>query len=286
MCKSLVDSASKIISAFSTSTTNTNEPGTDITYLKNYADKMSRNGYLSKYDVTQIIKLSDSKSKEIFINYKDESSDIDIKITNKEDDKIQELQESLKYDYYTFNYSISDNNEITINIERYIIETDTKKEKNDFVLTGTKNTEIIENTYKYIDDNNFTFENEIKLNNQSEEKQLEGFKMLLVYDNENFIPVTDNIEEYNLIKSYKVYSSGIDIVLQDGVNLINEDYTLRINRYNDDLEVTNGYYYYEYEPVVTQATYSGGNILLEIKFDKTYTIEELKNIEIIFGSTD
>lgn len=284
--ESLVDSASKIISSISTSTTNTNDPGTDITYLKNYADKMSRNGYLSKYDVTQIIKLSDSKSKEIFINYKDESSDIDIKITNKEDDKIQELIDTLKYDYYTFNYNINDNNEITINIERYIIETNTKKEKNDFTLTGTKNTEIIENTYKYIGDNNFTFENEIKLNSQSEEKQLEGFKMLLVYDNENFIPVTDNVEEYNLIKSYKVYSSGIDIVLQDGVDLINEDYTLRINRYNDNLEVTDGYYYYEYEPVVTQATYSGGNILLEIRFDKTYTIEELKNIEIIFGSTD
>ena len=110
--------------------------------------------------------------------------------------------------------------------------------------------------------------------------------MLLVYDNENFIPVTDNIDEYNLIKSYKVYSSGIDIILQDGVDLINEDYTLRINRYNDNLEVTNGYYYYEYEPVVTQGIYSGGNILLEIKFPQTYTIEELKNIEIIFGSNN
>ena len=284
--RSLVDSASNIVSAISTSNTNTNEPGTDITYLKNYADKMNRNGYLSKYDVTQIIKLSDAKSKEIFINYKDESSNIDIKISNKEDDKIQELEQSLKYDYYTFNYNISENNEITINIERYIIETNTKKEKNDFILTGTKNTEIIENTYKYIGDSNFIFENEIKLNEQTEEKQLQGFKMLLVYDNENFIPVTDNKEEYNLIKSYKVYSSGIDIILQDGVDLINEDYTLRINRYDDNLEVTNGYYYYEYEPVVTQGIYSGGNILLEIKFPQTYTIEELKNIEIIFGSNN
>lgn len=283
--KSLVDSASKIISEIST-TDASEDVGTDITYLKNYADKMSRNGYLSKYDVTQIINLSDAKSKEIFINYKDEDSNIDIKITNKQDEKIQELKESLKYDYYTFNYNISDNNDITINIERYVINSNAKKEKNDFILTGAKNTEIIENTYKYISDNNFTFENEIKLNNLPEEKQLDAFKMLLVYDNENFIPVTNNEEEYNLIKSYKIYSSGIDIVLQDEVSLINEDYTLRINRYNDNMQVTNGYYYYEYEPVVTQGTYSGGNVLLEIKFDKTYTLDELKNIEIIFGSTD
>lgn len=283
--KSLVDSASKIISEIST-TDASEDVGTDITYLKNYADKMSRNGYLSKYDVTQIINLSDAKSKEIFINYKDEDSNIDIKITNKQDEKIQELKESLKYDYYTFNYNISDNNDITINIERYVINSSAKKEKNDFILTGAKNTEITENTYKYIGDNNFTFENEIKLNNLPEEKQLDAFKMLLVYDNENFIPVTNNEEEYNLIKSYKIYSSGIDIVLQDEVSLINEDYTLRINRYNDNMQVTNGYYYYEYEPVVTQGTYSGGNVLLEIKFDKTYTLDELKNIEIIFGSTD
>lgn len=46
-----------------------------------------------------------------------------IKVTVKKykDEKIEELKNELKSDYYTFSYNV-DNNQVTINIERYIIQ--------------------------------------------------------------------------------------------------------------------------------------------------------------------
>ena len=115
--KSLVESASKIIAVCSIKSVD-ESVGTDITFLKNYEQKMARDGYISKYDANQILDIADSKSKEIFINYKDTSSNIDISTTNKNDEEIKNLKEILETNYYIFSYSTD--GEITINIERYV----------------------------------------------------------------------------------------------------------------------------------------------------------------------
>ena len=119
--KSLIKSAETIISTISTEDAKSKDIETDITYLKNYTEKISKNSYITKFDVEQIIDISDSKSKEIKINYKDSSDGTDITVSNKEDDKIKELKEILKIDCYKFNYEIDNNKQIIINIERYVL---------------------------------------------------------------------------------------------------------------------------------------------------------------------
>ena len=118
--QSLINSAERIIHTISIQDKKSGDIGTDITYLKNYRDKMGKTGYITKWDVQQIIDITDSKSKLINIKYKDTSENIDITVSNKEDEKIKELKEMLKAEYYKFSYNIEDNKQITINIERYI----------------------------------------------------------------------------------------------------------------------------------------------------------------------
>ena len=42
------------------------------------------------------------------------------------------------------------------------------------------------------------------------------------------------------------------------------------------------FYYYKYEPIATETRNSNGNTVIEISFDNTYALGDLKNIEIIF----
>lgn len=257
------------------------EEKTDRTYLENYANKFAENGYLSKYDIEKIIDISDLKSALIYINYIDEENNINIKITNKQDDEIKKLKEKLESDYYTFNYQ-AENTETTINIEKYVINKEENKEKNeDINLYGYKFDDYITNVEKKQDKEYFYFENIVNVD-YSSDKYLDGFKILFAYDetSNNFVPVVSDIREYSLIEKYSITNDKILITLKNGIELNNKDYTLRINRYNDniDIEKSNDLYYYDYEPLVTQ----NGNVL-EIKFGNNYTIKTLKNIEIIFG---
>ncbi len=263
----------------------------DLSYLNNYTQIMARDGYLDKYDVTQILSIVDSKSMKIFINYKDSSKNIDLNLTNKEDEKIAKLKDNLESNFYKFNYEINDEKQIIVNIERYVIdEVSENTEKNsEIVLKGNKNQSLVEKTKNSVDNQsfNYVFENEMKQDNQFNVASLYSLNLLLVYDEEsnNYIPVDIGESNYKLIESYKVYSTGIEITLKQEVNLQKEDYTLRINRYDENLEIlkekdTN--YYYKYEPVVDILTNSKNSTVLEIDFDKTYELEDLKNIEIIF----
>lgn len=265
----------------------------DLSYLNSYTQKMARNGYLDKFDVTKILSIVDSKSAKIFINYKDSLSNIDLKITNKEDEKIATLKNSLEAEYYKFNYEVNENNEITVNIERYVIENNinTVEEKNsEIILTGNKNLNIIENINKNFTDEkdvNYNFENKINIANNLTGKEIYSLKLLFVYDKEtnNYVPVDEQSTNYSLIKSYKVNSNKIQIILNDGAILEKQDYTLRLNRYDDNLSIPkekNTNYYYKYEPVVDTYLNSTNNIILEIEFDNMYRIKDLKNIEIIF----
>lgn len=122
--KSLIYSAERIVHTISVQDKKSEDIGTDITYLKNYKEKMGKTGYITKWDVEQIINITDAKSKLISIKYKDQDENIDITVSNKEDEKIKDLKELLKAEYYKFDYKIDDDKEITINIERYVLEND------------------------------------------------------------------------------------------------------------------------------------------------------------------
>lgn len=291
--KSLVESASKIVAVCTIKSVD-ESVGTDITFLKNYEQKMARDGYISKYDATQILDIADSKSKEILINYKDTSSNIDISTTNKNDEEMKNLKDMLETNYYIFNYSTDGN--IIINIERYVSKETKSNEKNDsIIITGDKIVDIIEcvdRHYTSDESTYFSFKNKVNVDAQNTNVFIQTFKILLVYDEDmkNYVPVVQDTQDYEYIESYTVYSGGIKIELKNGAHLDNKDYTLRINRYGDDLTVLerqnsniNTRYYYEYEPVVTETTNSNGNVVLNVEFDTAYSVNGLKNVEVIFG---
>lgn len=50
---------------------------------------MGKTGYITKWDVEQIINITDAKSKLISIKYKDQDENIDITVSNKEDEKMK-----------------------------------------------------------------------------------------------------------------------------------------------------------------------------------------------------
>lgn len=266
----------------------------NLTYLEDYAQKFAKNGYLNKYDITQILDLTDKKSKEMTIYYQDEKSNINIETTNKNDEEMENLKNTLKAEYYKYYYEKDEKKQIKIYIKKYSLEQNSNQEKNEnIVLKGTKNTEIVENVNKYGTDknsNSFCFTNKIQVNS-NDVQEIKKFNLLFVYDQDtqNYVPVIENVQECAFIESYKVYNTGIEITLNKGVQLTNTEYTLKINRYNDELqirdrEITNNAYYYDYEPVVTKMEGYENRIVLEMRFDRSYTIEELKNIEIIFGN--
>ena len=266
----------------------------NLTYLEDYAQKFAKNGYLNKYDITQILDLTDKKSKEMTIYYQDEKSNINIETTNKNEEEMENLKNTLKAEYYKYHYEKDEKKQIKIYIERYSLEQNSNQEKNEnIVLKGTKNTEIVENVNKYGTDknsNSFCFTNKIQVNS-NDVQEIKKFNLLFVYDQDtqNYVPVIENVQECAFIESYKVYNTGIEITLNKGVQLTNTEYTLKINRYNDELQIrdrkiTNNAYYYDYEPVVTKMEGYENRIVLEMRFDRSYTIEELKNIEIIFGN--
>lgn len=256
----------------------------DATYLENYKQKFARDGYISKWDTIQIIDISDNKSEEIIINYKDEEENINLVVSNKNDEQIENLKNLLKYDFYKFEYSLSDT--VTINLDRYVVQRKQSEEKNnDIILSGNKNFDIIELKNKYCSENkeSFIYENNV---NTTTSNELENLKLLFVYDSsiDNYVPITSEENNLNNIINYKVYQSGIELTLPYETDLKKLDYTLRINRYDENIQIkeNQGYaYHYEYEPLVTQMESSIGQVL-EIKFDRSYTFEELKNIEIIF----
>lgn len=97
------------------------EEKADTSYLESYTQKYAKNGYLSQFDIKTMLDIIDSKSMKINVNYKDEMQKSYFKITNKDDEDMAELKENLKSDFYKFNFE-NDNNNLTVNIERYMIE--------------------------------------------------------------------------------------------------------------------------------------------------------------------
>lgn len=135
---------------------------------------------------------------------------------------------------------------------------------------------------------NFVIENSFTLT-RGYRPNISNLRFLVVYDknSNNFIPVVDNESCVNMIASYEVTSTSLTITLNNDTNLNVLDYTLRINRYDDNLAIPedkNYNYNYHYEPVVTTSTNGTGNTVLTFEFDDILSLEKINNIEIIFGN--
>lgn len=130
---------------------------------------------------------------------------------------------------------------------------------------------------------NYTFENKINLKSNKNEVSFMKVCFQLKNDLKNYVPVEENEENYNKIDSYLVASSIIQITLKPGVELKNKYYTVRFNRYDENYNLTTNYSYI-FEPVAEIGIDSEGKQVIEINYDKTYMLGELKNIEIILGS--
>lgn len=267
--------------------TNKNTSEYNLIYLQNYKQKMDEKGYIDKFDVENILNIVDHRTDKIIVQYEDEEETI--KLNNTDNQMKEELEPKLEANYYKFDYEHKDN-ETTIYIERYKNEISQNQERNEEItLTGVRPNYKINNikaNYETLEDTNYIFENDVNVE-EGRETTLDSLRILFVFDDErnNYIPYVENIGELRKIKSYKIYSTGMSITLKDGITLNKEDYTIRVNRYDDNIDVKedkDANYYYKYEPVVTQLKDSNENVVIEFEFENTYSLKDLKNIEIIF----
>ena len=256
----------------------------NLVYLENYKQKMENEGFLDKYDILNILKLADNRTDNIHVHYTEGTEEL--QFNNVDNQLVEDLGPKLQANTYKFRYTHK-NEQTDIYIEKYENQQTENTEKNqDITINGLPSEEItnIKKIYETKDDENFIFENEVNLPIGQE---LDNLRILFVYDEEkdNYIPYVENSVELKKIESYKIYSTGMSITLKSGMKLNKEDYTIRVNRYDDDLKVKeekDGYYYYKFEPVATQLKDSDNRTVIEFKFGNTYTIHHLKNIEIIF----
>ena len=266
----------------------------NLEYLENYKQKMARIGYLTKYDIKNITDTVNMRSDFIEISYT--QTDKIINVNNKQENWKQEIENILEGEYYQFKYTYE--NEITrIEIKRYEsssdIRVDNEKNSKIFLQDNLKKitVENVRASYENMEAENYTFDNKIDIQEKKQNTELESFKILFSFDSDvkNFIPYVENEEDAKKMKSYKVYSTGITLTLEDNIELTKNYYTIRGNRYDDSLklkEEKGTFYFYQFEPVVTKLTDWNQNTVLEFKFGNTYLLKNLKNIEILFGYSE
>ncbi len=262
--------------------------GSNLEYLNNYEQRMATKGFLYKSDVEYIINIAERRSEKVIVNYK--FDDETITISNKDENFKDTLTTNLKWEYYKFNYTYT-SDIVTINIEKYANIQENEEKNSNIILAGNTRNDLIQNvTTENVEttSTNFVIENSFTLT-PGYRPDISNLRLLLVYDknSNNFIPVVDNESCVNMIASYEVTSTSLSITLNNDTNLNVLDYTLRINRYDDNLTIPedkNYNYYYHYEPVVTSSTNGTGNTVLTFEFDDILSLEKINNIEIIFGN--
>ena len=265
--------------------TTTNLTEYNLIYLENYKQKMESEGYLDKFDVENILRIVDSRIDHIIVHYNNGQEEFEY--NNVDNQLTEELGAKLEGDFYKFQYTHK-NEQTDIYIEKYESEITESNEKNtDIFLTTEPNYNVTNITadYETEDDENYLIENRVNLE-KGTETTIDNLEIVFAYDSErhNYIPYVDD-EQLRMIESYEIYSTGMSIALKEGVTLTKKDYTLRINRYNENLVVDEDeepFYYYKYEPIAEQTKDSNGNTVIEFSFDNTYPLGDLKNIEIIF----
>lgn len=265
--------------------------------LLNHINIQEKRGYILKSEIINNILPSINMYKQIGdieVKYID-GENVETIVDTKDQDWKDKIKEKIEGDYFKIKYDYGNDYKIEkVTIQRIGGKTQiTNTEKNEnikFEVNTTLDNSIVENVKSQNVDSQsstFVFENNLKLQNNTAEN-LDKFKICFVYDktSNNFIPAKSDQENYDKIESYKIYSSGLQITLKSGISKLEKNYyTMRINRYDSDFNIINtSDYSYIFEPVVTQNTDSKGRIVLDMKFNQTYILKQLKNIEIIFGS--
>ena len=265
--------------------------------LLNHINIQEKRGYILKSEIINNILPSINMYKQIGdieVKYID-GENVETIVDTKDQDWKDKIKEKIEGDYFKIKYDYGNDYKIEkVTIQRIGGKTQiTNTEKNEnikFEVNTTLDNSIVENVKSQNVDSQsstFVFENNLKLQNNTAEN-LDKFKICFVYDktSNNFIPAKSDQENYDKIESYKIYSSGLQITLKSGISKLEKNYyTMRINRYDSDFIIINtSDYSYIFEPVVTQNTDSKGRIVLDMKFNQTYILKQLKNIEIIFGS--
>ena len=257
----------------------------NLIYLENYKQKMETQGYLDKYDVQNILNIADNRTDYIIVHY--DNGEEESEFNNVDNQLKEEISTKLEGNSYKFQYTHK-NGQTDIYIERYQSEISESEERNADIFLTTEPNYNVTNTkaeYEAEDDVNFLIENRVNLE-KGTQTTIDSLEIVFAYDSErhNYIPYVSD-EVLRGIKSYQIYSSGMSITLKEGVRLTKKDYTLRTNRYNENLVVDEDkepYYHYKFEPVATETRNSDGNTVIEFTFDNTYALGDLKNIEIIF----
>lgn len=265
--------------------------------LLNHINIQEKRGYILKSEIINNILPSINMYKQIGdieVKYID-GENVETIVDTKDQDWKDKIKEKIEGDYFKIKYDYGNDYKIEkVTIQRIGGKTQiTNTEKNEnikFEVNTTLDNSIVENVKSQNVDSQsstFVFENNLKLQNNTAEN-LDKFKICFVYDktSNNFIPAKSDQENNDKIESYKIYSSGLQITLKSGISKLEKNYyTMRINRYDSDFNIINtSDYSYIFEPVVTQNTDSKGRIVLDMKFNQTYILKQLKNIEIIFGS--
>lgn len=265
--------------------------------LLNHINIQEKRGYILKSEIINNILPSINMYKQIGdieVKYID-GENVETIVDTKDQDWKDKIKEKIEGDYFKIKYYYGNDYKIEkVTIQRIggktqIINTE-KNENIKFEVNTTLDNSIVENVKSQNVDSQsstFVFENNLKTKKNTAEN-LDKFKICFVYDktSNNFIPAKSDQENYDKIESYKIYSSGLQITLKSGISKLEKNYyTMRINRYDSDFNIINtSDYSYIFEPVVTQNTDSKGRIVLDMKFNQTYILKQLKNIEIIFGS--
>lgn len=265
--------------------------------LLNHINIQEKRGYILKSEIINNILPSINMYKQIGdieVKYID-GENVETIVDTKDQDWKDKIKEKIEGDYFKIKYDYGNDYKIEkVTIQRIggktqIINTE-KNENIKFEVNTTLDNSIVENVKSQNVDSQsstFVFENNLKTKKNTTEN-LDKFKICFVYDktSNNFIPAKSDQENYDKIESYKIYSSGLQITLKSGISKLEKNYyTMRINRYDSDFNIINtSDYSYIFEPVVTQNTDSKGRIVLDMKFNQTYILKQLKNIEIIFGS--
>lgn len=265
--------------------------------LLNHINIQEKRGYILKSEIINNILPSINMYKQIGdieVKYID-GENVETIVDTKDQDWKDKIKEKIEGDYFKIKYDYGNDYKIEkVTIQRIGGKTQiTNTEKNEnikFEVNTTLDNSIVENVKSQNVDSQsstFVFENNLKTKKNTAEN-LDKFKICFVYDktSNNFIPAKSDQENYDKIESYKIYSSGLQITLKSGISKLEKNYyTMRINRYDSDFNIINtSDYSYIFEPVVTQNTDSKGRIVLDMKFNQTYILKQLKNIEIIFGS--
>ena len=281
--------------AFAKQTKNENISNDARTNLLNHLNIQEQRGYIFKDEILKNILPSINSYKvlqDLDVSYIDEKNSKDITVNTKSPNWKEKIKSNIDGDYFKLKYEYRNDYSIKkITIERIGTNTQKDNEKNSNIKFGKDSIldfdliDVIKIENATPDSNIYTFENSIKQNQDS--KTLEQFKIGFAYDEtkNNFIPIKSDKDSYDGIKSYKIYSTGIQITLNKGTSLQKKYCTMRINRYDSDFEISKSFNYkYMFEPVVTEMSNSNGEVVLELNFEQTYLLRQLKNIEIIFGS--